>query len=118
MAASDMPDVPDADTGPLCVIARMTIGINRIIMDMRSSTRLALDDTPLRQPHQIIELIVPAHAPAWARWLGEIGCFPGEPVTVLARAVPGGDPLVVRIGHSTFALRRAEAACIRVAPLP
>ena len=26
----------------------------------------------------------------------------------------GGDPLVVRIGGSTFALRRAEAAAVRV----
>jgi ferrous iron transport protein A len=84
---------------------------------MRPATRLALDDIPLRQPHRITELSVPAHAPAWAQWLEEIGCFPGEPVAVLARGVPGGDPLVVRIGHSTFALRRAEAACIRVAPL-
>jgi ferrous iron transport protein A len=35
---------------------------------------------------------------------------------VAARAVPGGDPLVVRVGNSTFALRRAEAACIRLEP--
>ena len=27
---------------------------------------------------------------------------------------PAGDPLVVRIGGSTFALRRAEAAAVRV----
>jgi ferrous iron transport protein A len=33
---------------------------------------------------------------------------------LMARALPGGDPLVVRIGQSTFALRRAEAACVRV----
>ena len=33
---------------------------------------------------------------------------------LLARALPGGDPLVVRIGSSTFALRRAEAACVLV----
>ena len=33
----------------------------------------------------------------------------------MARALPGGDPLVVRVGQSTFALRRAEAACVEVA---
>jgi len=35
----------------------------------------------------------------------------------MARGLPGGDPLVVRIGQSTFALRQAEAACVRVASL-
>jgi ferrous iron transport protein A len=51
-----------------------------------------------------------------ARQLAEIGFIPGETVMVLARAWPGGDPLVVRVGHSRFALRRAEAACIVVDP--
>ena len=32
----------------------------------------------------------------------------------MTRGFPGGDPLVVRIGGSTFALRRAEAAAVRV----
>jgi Fe2+ transport system protein FeoA len=33
---------------------------------------------------------------------------------VLTRAWPGNDPLVVLVGHSRFALRSAEAACIQV----
>ncbi len=56
----------------------------------------------------------PHGAPEWARWLEEIGFIAGEHVMLMARGLPGGDPLVVRIGQSTFALRRAEAACIRV----
>ena len=44
----------------------------------------------------------------------EIGFLPGEPVRVIARGLPGGDPLAVRVGHTTFALRRHEAAMIRV----
>jgi Fe2+ transport system protein FeoA len=28
----------------------------------------------------------------------------------------GGDPLVVRVGWSTYALRLAEADCVRVLP--
>ena len=55
-----------------------------------------------------------AGAPEWARWLEEIGFVVGERVMLMARGLPGGDPLVVRVGQSTFALRRAEAACIRV----
>ena len=58
----------------------------------------------------------PEAAPEWARWLEEIGFIVGERVMLMARGLPGGDPLVVRIGQSTFALRRAEAACVRVAP--
>lgn len=48
-----------------------------------------------------------------ARRLAEIGFLPGERVQVMAR-VPGGDPIAVRIGTSTFALRRREASCIHV----
>jgi len=58
----------------------------------------------------------PQGAPEWQRWLEEIGFIAGEQVMLMARGLPGGDPLVVRIGQSTFALRRAEAACIRVSP--
>jgi ferrous iron transport protein A len=57
----------------------------------------------------------PHAAPEWARWLEEIGFIVGERVMLMARGLPGGDPMVVRIGQSTFALRRAEAACVRVA---
>jgi len=56
-------------------------------------------------------------APEWARWLEEIGFIAGERVMLMARGLPGGDPLVVRIGQSTFALRQAEAACVRVTPM-
>jgi ferrous iron transport protein A len=58
----------------------------------------------------------PNAVPEWARWLEEIGFIVGERVMLMARGLPGGDPLVVRIGQSTFALRRAEAACVCVAP--
>ena len=44
----------------------------------------------------------------------EIGFLPGEPVRVIARGLPGGDPLAVRVGHTTFALRRHEASMILV----
>jgi ferrous iron transport protein A len=47
----------------------------------------------------------------------EIGFLPGELVRVMARGFPGNDPLAVRVGHTTFALRRHEAALIRVHPL-
>jgi len=52
--------------------------------------------------------------PELLRRLVEIGFLPGERVRIVARGVPGGIPLAVRVGTSTFALRRAEARCIRV----
>ncbi len=62
------------------------------------------------------DITPPPELQDWAIWLAEIGFLPGEQVRVIARGAPGGDPLVVRIGDSTFALRRAEAACVQVVP--
>lgn len=46
--------------------------------------------------------------------LRDLGFVAGAHCEVIARMWLGGDPLVVRIGGSTFALRQAEAAAIRV----
>jgi ferrous iron transport protein A len=54
--------------------------------------------------------------PERARQLEEIGFVPGEHGVVMTRGFPGGEPLVVRIGQSTFALRGAEAACVQIEP--
>lgn len=48
--------------------------------------------------------------------LTEIGFVPGEAVRIVASGVPGREPIAVRLGHTTFALRRHEAALIQVAP--
>lgn len=50
--------------------------------------------------------------------LVEIGFLPGQCVRVLARAAAGGDPIAVRVGRSTFALRRREAALVHVGATP
>ena len=44
----------------------------------------------------------------------EIGFLPGETVRVVAHGHPGREPIAVRLGHTTFALRRHEAAFILV----
>ena len=66
------------------------------------------------RPCVIQRVDAPAIAPEWQAWLEEIGFIPGEQVMVMARSLPGGDPLVVRVGGSTFALRLIEAACVHV----
>lgn len=47
----------------------------------------------------------------------EIGFLPGEMVRVIAHGYPGHDPLAVRVGHTTFALRSHEAALVQVRPV-
>jgi len=91
------------------------------IMKVGQATHgIALDRLPAHRG-ALVERVdaAGAHQPAErAAQLADIGFVPGEIVSVLARAWPGGDPLVVRVGHSSFALRRAEAACVQVLPLP
>ena len=52
------------------------------------------------------------------RRLAELGFLPGEKLRIVARGFLGREPLAVRIGTGTFALRLFEAACVRVCPEP
>ena len=60
------------------------------------------------QLYRIAEVRANALMPDCDRQLNELGFLVGEQVMVLRRALPGADPLVVRIGMSTFALRAAS----------
>ena len=51
---------------------------------------------------------------ALERRLLELGFVHGEQIEILAEARPGRDPFVVRVGHTTLALRRREAQHIWV----
>ena len=48
------------------------------------------------------------------RRLAELGFLPGEKLRIVARGLMGREPIAVRIGTGTFAMRLFEAACIRV----
>jgi len=89
----------------------------RIILDniMSAAVPVSLAHAEIGDTLQVAHINAPEHAPEWAQWLEEIGFLPGELVRVMARGVPGADPLVIRVGESTFALRRAEAECVAVA---
>lgn len=52
---------------------------------------------------------------AIAQRLRDLGFVAGEPVRVVARGPLGADPLLVQIGYTRFALRRTEAARVRIA---
>ncbi len=52
-----------------------------------------------------------------ARRLRELGFVDGERVEVMAAGPISAEPLLVQVGYTRFALRRAEAARVRVRPL-
>lgn len=49
-----------------------------------------------------------------ARRLLEIGFYPGAAVEMLAVMWPADDPVAVRVGGATFALRRQEADRVKI----
>ena len=51
---------------------------------------------------------------AIARRLRELGFVAGEAVSVVAAGPFGAEPLLVQIGFTRFALRRSEAARVRL----
>jgi ferrous iron transport protein A len=60
-----------------------------------------------------------AHTPEQASIrtrLLELGFVPGETLRVVAQSILGGAPLAIRLGNSTFALRRHEAELIEILP--
>jgi ferrous iron transport protein A len=69
-------------------------------------------------PRRIAAIVesVDDHAPndAIARRLREIGFVSGERVEVMAAGPIAAEPLLVQIGFTRFALRRSEAARVRV----
>ncbi len=52
-----------------------------------------------------------------AERLRTLGFVAGEPIRVVARGLTKAAPLVVQIGYTRFALRRAEAARVIVQPV-
>lgn len=78
-----------------------------------------LDSLMAGQSGTVIHLAPGALADAGvdvSRRLMELGFVPGERIRVLKRGMPGGDPIAVKVGQSTFALRRFEAALISIKP--
>lgn len=82
-------------------------------------TLTTLDALPVGKSGTVIHLAPGAQAEAGidvSRRLMELGFVPGERIRMLRRGMPGGDPMAVRVGDSTFALRRFEAALISIQP--
>ena len=75
---------------------------------------MLLSDLPKGAP-AVVDCVHDAHAAdPIAQRLRDLGFVDGEPVRVVAVGPMGGDPVLVQIGYTRFALRRAEAARVRV----
>lgn len=48
--------------------------------------------------------------------LMELGFIPGEKISILAKSILGCDPIAIRVGDGTFALRNLEASMVFVDP--
>ena len=77
-----------------------------LLSDLPPRTPVIVQSVEDRQPNDPI-----------ARRLRELGFVAGEPVEVVARGPFGAEPLLVQVGYTRFALRRAEAARVRVAAI-
>lgn len=84
------------------------------LSDLEPTAGVALSSATVGVQMTVVGVRADARAPEWASRLRELGFIAGEPVRVLRRGRPGGEPLAVRVGVSTFALRRAEADCVLV----
>ena len=104
---------------PLHFMESQTLTMDELgrAVSTQSSHLQTLAEAALGQDFFVTKILPSEGAPEWLEQLEDIGFIVGEPVTLMARAAFGGDPLVVRVGLSTFALRKAEAACVVISSI-
>lgn len=76
---------------------------------------LSLDQLPFRTPAIVTAIDWPQLSGGDARRLRNLGFDEGVAIEALHAAPFGKDPLAVRIGRMTVAMRRAQARAVRVA---
>jgi ferrous iron transport protein A len=79
---------------------------------------MKLADLAIGAVARVVSVSPEGAAAEMGRRLAELGFLPGEAVRVVARGLMAREPIAVRVGTGTFALRLFEAACIRVSPEP
>lgn len=75
----------------------------------------SLDKLPRRTGARVVRVDSLDGNDPIARRIEDLGFVAGEPVRVIARGLLGGNPLVVQVGYTRFALRREEARRVQVA---
>lgn len=78
---------------------------------------ISLDTLAVNTSARVVDLVSASNVEEQELMLRlmEIGFLPGERVRIVATGFPGPDPLAVRVGAATFALRRYEASRVMVA---
>ena len=85
---------------PLVSLATLRKGARGVVVDLRDDAQSLGDEAQSTVSRRLLEL----------------GFVPGEFVEVVEEIWPGGDPMAVRLGNTTFALRRREANAVIVEP--
>ena len=75
---------------------------------------MLLSELPRRKPAVVETVEERTPNDPVARRLRELGFVRGEAVEVVAAGPLGGEPLLVQVGFTRFALRRVEAARVRL----
>ncbi|HEX7801165.1 MAG TPA: FeoA domain-containing protein [Pseudoxanthomonas sp.] len=75
---------------------------------------MTLNDLPRRTPAIVESVNDQSPNDNIARRLRELGFVAGEQVEVVAEGPIGSEPLLVQVGFTRFALRRAEAARVQL----
>lgn len=75
---------------------------------------MTLTELPHRTPAVVDSVHEQGANDGIARRLRELGFVAGEEVSIVARGPLGGEPLLVQVGFTRFALRRSEAARVKL----
>lgn len=75
---------------------------------------MTLAELPRRTPGIVESVEEHASNDSIARRLRELGFVAGEPVEVIALGPLGDEPILVQVGYTRFALRRTEAARVKL----
>jgi ferrous iron transport protein A len=75
---------------------------------------VTLNDLPRRTPAIVESVNDQSSNDNIARRLRELGFVAGEQVEIVAEGPMGGEPLLVQVGFTRFALRRAEASRVQL----
>lgn len=88
-------------------------------MDATRTAPLALHHLPEKQWAAITDVATPQGGAdhGLVLRLVELGFVKGERVRIVGHGLGGRDTLAVRLGHTTFGLRRHEASFILVQPI-
>jgi ferrous iron transport protein A len=115
-AAADMTAVAVARGSASAELAGMVSGMSTGIASASAGMRLA--DLAIGAIARVVSVssLGPSGSVELGRRLAELGFLPGERLRIVARGLMGREPIAVRIGTGTFALRLFEAACVRVCP--